>query len=70
MLSHRLRHRLANAWLTIRTWLLTSLGLIALVFLWYFLASVGPGKAVVPVPTEPAKPDDPALLKLADEVSE
>lgn len=70
MLSHRLRHRLANAWLSIRTWLLTSLGLIALIGLWYFLANVGPGKAVVPVPTEPAKPDDPGLLKLAAEVSE
>ncbi len=48
----------------------TGLGVLALAGLWWFLASVGPGSAVTPVPDEPAKPDDPALVKLAAEVAE
>lgn len=70
MLSHRARYRLSNAWQSSRPWLFSGLGLITLIALWYFLANVGPGRAVVPVPDEPSKPDDPALTKLASEVSE
>jgi len=70
MLSHRARYRLSNTWQTLRPWLLTGVGLLALVGLWAFLATVGPGRAVVPVPDEPAKPDDPAIVKLTAEVAE
>ena len=70
MLSHRARYRLSNFWQSVRPWVLVGIGLMALVSLWYFLANVGPGKAVDPVPDAPAKADDPALLKLAAEVAE
>jgi hypothetical protein len=70
MLSNRLRHRISQAWQGIRPWFFTTLGLVALVSLWYFLANVGPGRAISPVPEEPARPDDPALLKIVSEVEE
>ena len=70
MLSHRARYRLANAWQTYRPWLFAGLGVAGLVAVWLVLANVGPGRAVTPVPDEPAKPDDPALVKLAAEVGE
>jgi tetratricopeptide (TPR) repeat protein len=70
MLSHRARYRLTHFWNSVRPWLLTSVGLVALVSLWYFLANVGPGRAVEPIPKAPAKPDDPALVRLANEVAE
>ncbi len=70
MLSHRARYRLTNAWQEYRSWLFTGLGVATLVVLWWALANTGPGRAVTPVPDEPAKPDDPALVKLAAEVDE
>ncbi len=70
MLSHRARYRLSHTWQTVRPWFLTTLGLIALVSLWLFLANVGPGRAVEPIPDAPAKPGDPALVRLAAEVAE
>lgn len=70
MLSHRARYRLANAWQASRPWLFSGIGLIALASLWFFLANVGPGKAVAPVPDEPSKPDDPAVAKLTAEVAD
>ena len=70
MLSHRARYRLANAWQTYRPWLFAGLGVAVLVAIWMTLANLGPGRAVTPVPDEPAKPDDPALVKLAAEVAE
>lgn len=70
MLSHRARYRLSNAWQSARPWLFMSLGLVALVSLWWILANVGPGQAVEPVPDEPAMPGDPALVKLQNEVAE
>ena len=70
MLSHRARYRLANAWQDFRPWIFTGIGVAALVGLWWILANTGPGRSVTPVPDEPAKPDDPALVKLAAEVQE
>jgi len=70
MLSHRARYRLINAWQEYRPWLFTALGAAALAALWWLLANTGPGRAVTPVPDEPAKPDDPALVKLAAEVDQ
>lgn len=69
MLSNRLRHRLEEFWESARTPFFTLLGLAALGFAWYFLATVGPGKAVVEVPTE-LRADDPISLKLRTEVAE
>ncbi len=70
MLSHRARYRLSNAWQTVRPWILATLGLVALVSLWLFLANVGPGRAVERIPDAPARPGDPALVRLANEVAE
>lgn len=69
MLSHRARYKLENLWLAVRPWLVGSLGVGALVFLWYFLSTVGPGSAIEEVP-EAVKPEDPAVVKLTEEVTE
>lgn len=69
MLSHRARYKLENLWLVVRPWLFGTLGVASLVFLWYFLSTVGPGAAVEAVP-EAVKPEDPAVVKLTQEVIE
>jgi hypothetical protein len=70
MLSRRVRHRLSTLWQSFRLWLFTVLGFAALVSIWFFLANVGPGQAVQPVPEEPTEPGDPILVKLQKEVTE
>lgn len=69
MLSHRARYKLENFWQKVRPWLFVSLGVGSLIFLWFFLSTVGPGSAVQEVP-EAVQPDDPAVVKLTSEVTE
>jgi hypothetical protein len=69
MLSHRARYKLENIWLMFRPWLFGSLSVGLLIFLWYFLSTVGPGAAIEEVP-EAVQPEDPAVVKLTEEVTE
>ncbi len=69
MLPPRLRHRLETFWESARTIVFAFLGLAALGFAWFFLATVGPGRAVVDVPDE-IRADDPVAIKLRSEIAE
>lgn len=69
MLSHRLRHRLAEFWTEIRPWFLTVLGVCFLAGLWYFLITAGPGRPEPIETVEKALPSDPELMRMQEEVA-
>jgi hypothetical protein len=69
MTAHRLKHRSKKIWQTARLWLLVGVGLTALGGLFYFLSTVGP-KRVDPSVSVSSAPDDPAMVRLSDEIGE
>lgn len=71
MFSHRTRRKLADFWTRTQPWVWSTLGLAALAFLWYFLATTGPGRAIdeEQVAAEMA-PDNEELARRQAEVAE
>ena len=69
MLSSRTKHRIATYAQAARLWLFCAIGLGALDWLFYFLATVGPKKPSDAATTISA-PDDPAIAKLSDEIGQ
>ena len=69
MLSHRTRIKLAEAWVSARPWILGLLGVGVLAWLWFFLATVGPGQAVEEVPQEAPKMEDPEFQRKLEEIA-
>lgn len=67
MPSSRTKHRIATFFQAARLWFFCALGLGALAWLFYFLATVGPKKPS-DVSTTITAPDDPAVAKLSDEI--
>ena len=69
MAAYRLQHRIEAFWQVARLWLLGGVGLAALGGLFYVLATVGPKRVGQPVGVSTAV-DDPAMVRLSDEISE
>jgi hypothetical protein len=69
MAAYRLQHRIKAFWQVARLWLLGGVGLAALGGLFYFLATVGPKRVGQPVDVSSAL-DDPAMVRLSDEIGE
>jgi len=69
MAAHRSQHRSKAFWQVARPWLLGGLGFAALGWLFYFLATVGP-KRVDPSASVSSALDDPAMVRLSDEIDE
>ena len=69
MAASRTKHRSRAFWRSARAWLLGGVGLVALGWLFYFLATVGP-KRVGQSASVITEPDDPALVRLSAEIAE
>ena len=69
MAAPRSKHRKKAFWQLARLWLLGGVGLAGLGWLFYFLATVGPKRIGQPVSVSTTL-DDPAMVRLSDEISE
>jgi hypothetical protein len=65
----RIKHQFITFLRAVRIWFFCAVGLAALGGLYYFLATVGP-KRVDRAAVEITTPDDPAIAKMSDEISD
>lgn len=65
----RTKHHIVVFFRAVRVWLLCGVGLAALGFLYYFLATIGPKRVGGPASVITA-PDDPAIARLSDEITD